>query len=221
MRWAYHIKYKIKTVCFLTGMILTILLSNLSERSSFTRLDRSVTTMMNDRLLPATYLYGISNDLHQKRLIQVNSHELSRQEKVSLIKKHDASIQGLIAKYEGTVLTKEEKKRWLVLKKDLAAYNDLEAPNVNGKYDIQFTASENAKLNEQFAVLTSDLDALINIQVGVGNHVRKTSTSIVNHTTLLSYLESVVLIVLALFTLILLSVSDNAIFRQKQDQALN
>lgn len=217
MRWAYHIKYKIKTACFLTGLILIILLGNLSERSSFTRLDRSVTTMMQDRLLPATYLYGISNNLHQKKLIQVNSPELSRQEKIRLIEKHDASIKGLIAKYEGTVLTKEEKKRWLVLKKHLIAYNDLEALNM----DIQFAPNENAKLNEQFAVLTSDLDALINIQVGEGNQVQKASTSIINHTTLLSYLESVVLIVLALFTLILLSVSDNAIFGQKQDQALN
>lgn len=217
MRWAYHIKYKIKTACFLTGLILIILLGNLSERSSFTRLDKSVTTMMQDRLLPATYLYGISNNLHQKKLIQVNSPELSRQEKIRLIEKHDASIQGLTAKYEGTVLTKEEKKRWLVLKKHLIAYNDLEALNM----DTQFAPNENAKLNEQFAVLTSDLDALINIQVGEGNQVQKASTSIINHTTLLSYLESVVLIVLALFTLILLSVSDNAIFGQKQDQALN
>ncbi len=219
MRWAYHIKYKIRTAIVLTALIVVILLSNLSEYRSFQSLDKSVASVVDDRLMPATYLFKITNALYKKRMLHEASDTHTPTERASLINKHNISIDSCIKEYESTVLTTEEKQQWISFKQDLASYNSMEIAWLNDSHKndvLSITA-----INTQFNNIIHDLDQLTNIQIGEGSNIRKNSASIVNSNELLSNLEYVAVIVLSLFTLVLLSISDKALFKGQQQQALN
>ncbi|HRO43252.1 MAG TPA: MCP four helix bundle domain-containing protein [Flavipsychrobacter sp.] len=222
MKWAYNIRHKLRAALGLTAISIIILLSNFFERKSFTNLDSSMNSIYQDRLMPASYLYEISNHLYQKRL----SHESNAQNTEGMVRakvaEHNAAIAAIITKYETTVLTKDETTQWAAFKNHLTDYNLLEeqwlhhyaTPNATGDaMHLQVVA--------QFDKALANLNSLTKIQVGEGDNLQKTSHSIVSNTLLLSYLEISLLIVLSLFTLVILSTTDRVLFRNNQHQMLN
>lgn len=223
MKWAYQVKYKIRTACFLLVLIIVILLSNFSGNNSVKNLDQSVATVVDDRLMPATYLFKIINALYEKQLLHERISTGAIVDKAALIEGHNQSVELYINKYEATVLTKDEKKQWAAFKQDLASYNKLEGKwlsQLEGEHTL--AADANRQLGNEFNKIITDLNMLTSIQVGEGNNVRKSSASIISHTQLLSHLEFAAVIILSLFTLVLLSTSDKALFQgQKQQQSLN
>jgi hypothetical protein len=221
MKWAYQVKYKIRTACFLTVLITVILLSNFSEHNSVKNLDHSVATVVDDRLMPATYLFKITNALYEKRMLHNDDAAGSVADRVALIDEHNLSIGSYIEKYEATVLTKEEKKQWAAFKDDLDGYNAAEQAWLSGLRDGVPTSGNNLQLSSTFKNIIADLNMLTSIQVGEGNNVRKSSASIIGHTLVLSYLEFAAIIILSLFTLVLLSTSDKALFQGRQQQSMN
>ncbi|MCK7555393.1 MCP four helix bundle domain-containing protein [Chitinophaga sedimenti] len=102
MNWLLRVKGKRYKICAIFVMIIAlVLLQNVLERRHISNLDHSVAAIYKDRLLPATYLYGISNHLHQQRLLAADA-TYSRAA-------HDVAITNLIKEYELTHLTPEEK----------------------------------------------------------------------------------------------------------------
>ncbi len=217
MKWAYHIKHKIKAAFVLAIIILVILLGNLVIRERFSSIDKSMSSIYNDRLKPSAYLYDISHNIYQKRLLHnedVNAHTSS------LIYSHNKTIATLIGQYEQTVLTDEEKQQWKLFKQHLYRYNALENDWLKAGNE-QMTTAANNELLAAFNLALKNLDNLSNIQVGEGNYLQRNTTSMVNSSLVFSSLEISLLIILGLFTLVILSVSDNAIFKQHQKQMLN
>lgn len=216
MKWAYHVKYKLKAAIVLTGIIVIILVSNLSERKSFSNLDHSMSSIYNDRLKPASYIYDITNALYQKRLLLDNDKESIISISASL-QEHDEHISELIEKFEATFLTKEEKKKWNQFKNHLHQYNEWERQWIVNNMNTNTFSQAEIYFNQTL----NDLNSLNKIQIGEGNNLQKQSKSVINSTIIISYLEISLLIILGLCTLILLSVSDNTLFRQNQNQAFN
>jgi|GEM_PF-606862 hypothetical protein len=222
MKWAYQVKYKIRTACFLTLLITVILLSNFSEHNSVRNLNHSVATVVDDRLMPATYLFKITNALYEKRMLHEHNAVGMAAEKMGEIRKHNQSIASYIEKYEATVLTQEEKKQWASFKQDLAGYNTAEQAWLDQlRGDRAPVAINNAQLGAAFNNIIADLNMLTSIQVGEGNNVRASSASIISNAQILSYLEFAAIIILSLFTLVLLSTSDKTLFQGRQQQSLN
>jgi hypothetical protein len=214
MKWAYQLKHKTKAVGLLALLLIVILAGDLLERSRYSRLDSSITSIMNDRLKPANYIYSISNNLYEKKLLAANDRALPASELSLHRAKHDAEIAALIESYETTYLTPEERVQWSAFRSSLGNYNAIE------KQMLASTGNVRAA-DAAFHKTISHLDALSSIQVGEGTAISKTSHSIINSSLLLSYLEISLLIVLGLYTLIIVSASDNAVFRQKQHQVMN
>ncbi len=220
MKWAYLIKYKIKAAFILLVILATILLSNLHERYNFKVLDQRISSIYEDRLMPATYIYELSNHFYQKRLLQENPANYTTAQLQAQVNIHDEAITRILTDYEKTYLTTEENNHWKDLKSSLYNYNR--------QYEIALTALRDDKQNqnnEQLAVyfnqMTTQLDALSKIQAGVGRNLEKDSHAIINSTVIPSYLENSLLIVLGIICVVLFTVSDNHIIRSARHSSLN
>ncbi|UYQ95338.1 MCP four helix bundle domain-containing protein [Chitinophaga horti] len=154
MNWLLQVKGKRYKICAIFVMIMVlVLLQNVLERRSISNLDHSVAAIYQDRLLPATYLYGISNHLYQQRQLQPGD-ATSRAA-------HNRAIAGLVKEYELTHLTPEEGKQWLIFK---ARWKDYEQHGT----DAAFLKS------------LESLNSLSDIQVAEGKVLQRYSKTIVN-----------------------------------------
>ncbi len=220
MKWAYIIRYKLKAAAILLLIMTTILLGNLYERHNFNTLDKSISSIYQDRLMPATYIYELSNHFYKKRLLLEHYAEYTSAhlQKKNLL--HDAAINSLLQDYEKTYLTEEESMHWAELKHSLHNYNR--------QYDIALANTWNKKpglnsgqLNSYFNEMMTGLDALSKIQAGIGHNIEKDSHAIVAGSIIPAYLENSLLIVLGIICIVLFSVSDNRMLRNIQHSSLN
>lgn len=222
MKWAYQVKYKIRTAIFLTGILLVILISNLLTKTGFSNLDESITSLVNDRLKPATYIYQLSTNVYQKRLLQDDNIPHTLAEVQALIAKRNDSINALVKDYEITYLTKDEQKEWLAFRTHLNEYNALERIWLQMQSENKPISPEMyQKIDNHFALTLQNLNALSKIQVGEAGALQKETKSIISNNLMMSYLVITLLIILGLFTLVLLTTTDHALLKQQQNQNWN
>ncbi len=194
MKSFFRIKTKFKVCCLFIVIIVLVLLNNLRERKSINRLDHSISAIYQDRLLPATYLYGIANHLYEQRLMGSDGHP--------------AAIDSLVTVYERTYLTPDEKKQWVSFKEHLARYRALAA------------GSDTLAMVREFQLTINNLNALSSIQIGEGKLLQTDSKSIVSGSTLSSRLELTLLIILGVLAIVLLGLTEKA-FNPEEHQSLN
>lgn len=221
MKGFFQIRTKFKICCVLIVIIVLVLLNNVRSRKNISSLDKSVSSIYQDRLLPATYLYEISNRLYQKRLMLEEKSGLqddwAAQKAIT-----NREIDSLVKTYDSTFLTKEEQKEWILFKQQLHAYTQLE--------DASFSAMSGAgglsapgeiELDESFRQSVTILNNLTIIQVGEGRNLQTGSHDIASSSVLGSHLEMALLIVLGVMAVILLSISDKHILNPDQKAGLN
>lgn len=220
MKWAYIIKYKLRAAAVLLVIMTTIFFGNLYERKNFNTLDKSISSIYQDRLMPATYIYELSNHLYRKRLLQEHYTEYNREQLQLKVAKHDAAIHSLLAEYEKTYLTEEENIHWTALKSALYNYNkqyDIALANIRK----EVPGLNNRQLTYDFNKTMAELDALSKIQAGVGHKIEKDSHAIVTSSVLPAYFENSMLVILGIICIVLFSVTDNRILQQAQRSSLN
>lgn len=220
MKWAFIIRYKLKAAAVLLVIMTTILLGNLYERHNFNTLDKSISSIYQDRLMPATYIYELSNHLYEKRLLQEHYAEYTSGQLTKNSQIHDATINSLLQDYEKTYLTEEESKHWAELKHSLHNYNkqyDIALAHIRG----ETPAMNSVQLNNYFNEIMTRLNALSKIQAGIGHNIEKDAHAIIAGSVLPAYLENSLLIVLGIICIVLFSVSDNRILRNVQQDSLN
>jgi len=122
MKWAYYIKYKAKVVALLLLIIILILGKNIYDRITFSILDESIASIYKDRLMPATYIFQLTDHIYQKRL---GSNKSGQNYSAKLNEEHDKAISGIIKAYETTYLTIAEKEQWIAFKQALKQYDTL------------------------------------------------------------------------------------------------
>jgi hypothetical protein len=202
MKWAYYVQYKLRAAVILFVILCGVMINHFWERSNFSRLDESVSSIYKDRLLPATYLFQLSDHLYKKRLLQNQAHiNMAEQQQ------HDEAMALLIKNYESTYLTDAEKAQWLMFKQHLAAYNN------SGE-----NAASQQLAQADFDQALSDLNLLNNTQAQEGDQLQKTSKGILTSGAFSSQIEIVLIIGLGLFTVMLLSVTDSKLFKQSAEK---
>ncbi len=220
MKWAYVIRYKLKAAAVLLVIMATILAGNLYERRNFNTLDKSISSIYQDRLMPATYIYELSNHMYRKRLLQEHYTEYNNEQLQAKTMKHDAAINSILADYEKTYLTEEESRHWQALKNALYNYHiqyDIALANIRK----EIPGLNNQQLEYNFNRAMAELDALSKIQAGVGRTIEKDSHAIVTGSMLPAYFENSLLVVLGIICVVLFSVSDSRILQQAQRSSLN
>jgi hypothetical protein len=189
MKKTIQLKNRAKAAIVLLAIMCLVLLGNLAGRQNYSNLDRSISSIYKDRLMPATYIYEISDHLYQKRLLQEESNPKSMAGERSI---HDKAIASLIHDYEQTFLTPEEKNQWDEFKQQLAAYNAL-------------ALNSSMASRQHFNEAMNRLHSLSRLQVGEGTELQKNAKAIISGSNIMSTFELSVLVILGFSAIILIS----------------
>lgn len=191
MMWATAIKRKITAALILLVVMLVVLLTNLSERNNAEAINTAAASMYKDRLLVEGYIFDYARALHKvEEIIESPSTD-----KYNLAKAHFDEIDRLSSLYEKTVLTADEKVHFTAFKQQVSVLeNRLKADRV-AEAD-----AANHKANEE-------LFALSEIQIREGKAAMDKVTSAGSFSGVVSEIELVILIVLAIIIQILVLTS--------------
>ncbi|GAA4201391.1 hypothetical protein GCM10022289_14660 [Pedobacter jeongneungensis] len=223
MKFAFSLKNKLKIAFLLFCIMCCTLLIRFLEDKSVEKINDSFISMYNDRLVPATDLYFIAENLYHKNAIlqEVLFGNDVLQGSAALVKvnKHNRKIDSVINKYELTLLVKQEQTFLNDLKKALIVQRGLEAKILN------MAGAEGRIIYESIGKNAADqtlakLSALIKIQSKVGNDLIKGSQIFVSGTKVYSTLQVILAIVIGIMIVAIISAS-NAVKIQSDKFNLN
>lgn len=193
MNFLYNVKFKLKAASLIFIIITLVLAAQLWERYRYEKLQKSVTTIYNDRLLPASYIFELTDLLYKNHIFK-----LKDQKQTNAYRENKREIDSIINLYEKTYLTKEEVDYWKAFKTNLNNYT---------------LNTDSLRSYSSFEIVIKDLHNLNEIQLKEGNLEHKQSKSIIEGSLLSSNFVLVLLITLGLIAVILLGISDRAIYK--------
>lgn len=198
---------KAKAVIATFVIILIVLLNNFSSRKDYADLDRTMSSIYQDRLMPSGYLFHINNYLYQKRMLQ-QSPNFSGAAVQAQLDHHNKAIDSLIRNYDMTFLTLAEKKQWKNFKEQLALYNDAEKQALSSVSSIDANDQNNKNLSESFDKAIAAVISLNEIQTSEGNLLQRHSKSVIGDTLLHSYMEVPLLFIVCIIIILLSGFTD-------------
>lgn len=221
MKWAYSIQQKFKAALLLAIVCAVILITNLLGRHHMDKLNNSFSSVYEDRLVAASYIYMISDHLYQKKLTLDHRSKLTNFDLRSKIDSHNDSISELLLFYEKTFLTEEEAACLKEFKTNVAALQSLEwqyfSPSV---HEVPQTNTHNL-FNEYFALAVTNLHQLSHIQIKEGKALKDQSQRIFYGSYLLTNFEMVILLCIAVILQIIVIASRPIVSRKWQQGNLN
>ncbi|UBM59872.1 MCP four helix bundle domain-containing protein [Marinilongibacter aquaticus] len=201
MNWLYGIRNKMQVGALLLVILGLILWNNLEERRQSKALQTHFDAIFADRLLAESYLFEISEKLHEKSMLFLQKEE----GQAVLFENIDKTIHTLLAKYEKTKLTEREE----------ALYADF-------KMEFDFSkADEPEGAAEATLKALRQLNALSNLQVTEGEKLIHETKRIFLKKKSASQFEMTILIVIALLIQVLIFSSQTLLSRMEQKPHLN
>jgi hypothetical protein len=112
MKWSFVIQQKLKAAMLLGGIMVLIILATLLSRYNMQGIDRSFSSIYQDRLIPATTIIYLTENLYGKR-VSLEKHlfeqDAQSAERVKVVLNHrNQSIDSLIRVFEKTYLVDQE-----------------------------------------------------------------------------------------------------------------
>lgn len=206
MKFSYSLKQKTKIALLLFCIMACTILIRLLEDKSIKDMGTSFVSMYNDRLVPATDLFLISEKIHAKRHLLAST--AGKPSPIILQKSAtiDRSIDSLLTKYEKTFLVKSEQRHLQGLKTSLAESRALELK-------IQENASSASALDlelakKSYAQISAQLLALTQIQTRVGNELMSESKEILTGSKLYSSIQFALAIVIGILIVSIIFASN-------------
>lgn len=206
----FYTQKKKRRVLVVSIILLAVLmLSNFVGTSDYNRLEKNMSSIYNDRLMPAYYLFRINDHLYQKKILLNNSKQ-----NAAAIAKHNQDVDSLVTAYSLTYLTAEEKREWTVFLTKLKQYNIAEMNAL--------TVGNNFVINEAlFTEVLASLSKLNTIQASVGKQLHSSTKAIVYGSVIYTYLQVALMIILLLIILMTLRSSDHILSGAHHPQSLN
>ena len=222
MKFAFSLKNKLKIAFLLFCIMCCTLLIRFLEDKSVKKINESFISMYNDRLVPATDLYFIAENLYHKSAILQDAmaeNAVHQSVNISKINKHNRTIDSVINKFELTFLVKQEKGFLKDLKEALSAQQEIE----NRILNLAITDGKKVyeAIGRNAAGKTLDkLSALIKIQSNVGDELIKDSKIFVSGTKIYSTFQGILAIIIGIMIVSIVSAS-NAVKIQNDKFNLN
>lgn len=200
MKFAHSIKQKTKVAVLLFCIMVCTIFIRILEDQSIKNMGKSFTSLYNDRLIPATDLFYISELIYAKRYL-IDKHLNAYSKDNSLHQKlvnHDAKIDLLLKKYEQTFLVTTEKEHLSILKNELLHNKKIEKTIVN----TSISAPAETKLifnniaNGSYLKIFKHLTALTKIQSKVGEELIKESKSIIARSNIYANMQLALAVVI-------------------------
>jgi len=212
MKFAFSLKNKLKTAFLLFCIMCCTLTIRFLEDKSVEKINDSFISMYNDRLVPATDLYFIAENLYYKNAILqevlLGNDMVKGSTMLVKMSKHNREIDSVINKYERTFLIAEEKSYLNEFKKVLLVQQQLETKMLNaagveeGRTIYESTGKK--AVNQTLARLS----ALIKIQSRVGDDLIKGSRIFVSGTKVYSTLQVILAIAIGIMIVYIVSASN-------------
>lgn len=198
---------KLNIVCGLLIIIVIVMLTIYYGKRSYADLDKNISSIYQDRLMPAAYLFHINDLLYKKKLLQDQRNTIAG---TSQIKAHDDKIILLMQQYEDTYLTQNEQKQWASFTHHLEQYNVAAASPGN-----------QATLDDSFREAVNCLNSLTDIQLAEGKALQYQARSILGGNLLQSYFELSLLFVVCILVLVLINVKDHGFYSGNRTALMN
>ena len=209
MKWSFVIQQKLKTALLLSAVMLMIILGTLISSRNMRGLDKSFASIYKDRLVPATTITYLTENLYGKRLSLEKfllSDDLKTCDQLSLqLLAYDNNIDSLINAFEKTYLVDEEAKSLATFKNHVAEYVLMEKKILN--FHESGAAETGRKIFEGEAAKTfqntiNNLNELTSMQSRIGKELMKESQSEMASVGMISFLQIALAIVVGLIILI-------------------
>jgi len=223
MKWTYGIRQKATASVLLAVVLGLVMWNNLVERNQIRRLDKSFSSMYEDRLLAESYLFQLYDELQQKSELFQSSLQRSHQAMQGFdFAQHQHRLNNIIDKYEKTHLTTEEAKKYQRFKAILANMSAIDAQVMaqtekHGQIHANLIETSEASTAKAFAVLTE----LSEIQTSEGQVLRSQSKRIMLGNLSSSYFEMAILVIIALLIQALVLSSKTLQLPKTQSSNLN
>ena len=184
--WTFTVKNKIKVAMLFFSVLCLVMLTNIQEQRLVKRINESVTSLYSDRLVVADYIHQLSNRM-EKLLIILSASDFSAKEVNLELEK----INQLNTLYAKTVLTDKENVNF----NEFKVYIQQITQSIN--------ATDHAKAIEISKQARQSLETLSSIQLEEGKVKLDEVLSMTSTSRLISYIEIVILIVIAVLIQIL------------------
>lgn len=198
--WAFTIKNKITAALLLFTVLCLVMLTNLQEQRMVTRINKAVTSIYEDRVVVGNYILHLSNHTDDILSLLHESNSSTAYQRISI---QLDQIDRLNQLYDKTILTDTEERNFSAFKAlclDIKTHNN--ANNIP-------KALESARKADYI------LEALSSIQVEEGKSKLDEVLRMTNTSNLLSYIEIVILIIIAILIQILV-LSSRAVVTKKE-----
>ncbi|RZJ82521.1 MAG: hypothetical protein EOO47_00230 [Flavobacterium sp.] len=220
MKATHSIKQKTKVAVLLFCIMVCTILIRILEDHSIKNMGNAFTSLYNDRLIPATDLFYISESIYAKRFLIENHLNATAVDSdlVDKLNKHDIIIDSLLKKYEQTFLVKNEKNHLIQLKNKLIENKNLETKILN--IPIEASSSTLVEFNKtaskSYQQIFENLTALTKIQTKVGEELIKESKSIIAGTNIYSNIQLLLAVVIGILIVSIMFTSN--VIKVKQEK---
>jgi len=199
--WSFTIKNKLTAALLLFTVLALVMLTNLQEQRMVTRINKAVTSIYEDRVVVGNYILNLSN--HIEEILTLLTTSTDSTAPIIAIDTQLELIEKINSLYDKTVLTEKEQQNFSEFR-------------ILCKQIQSFTATQqNTKALEVTKKADYILETLSSIQVEEGKSMLDKVLSMTNTSNILSYIEIVVLIIIAILIQILV-LSSKALLVKNQ-----
>lgn len=211
MKWSFIIQQKLKASLLLGGIMITIILSSVLSRNNVEGIDKSFSSIYQDRLIPATTIIYLTENLYNKRLLlEKYLFADKRMEDTAIVlqlNQFNENLDSLTKAFEKTYLVEEEARILADFQNRINSYSLLEKQIVD-----QHRSGNTVLAKEIFegagAVTFQNslihLNELARIQSDVGNKLMLKSKTDFAGFAIVSFLQIGLAVTLGLAVLILI-----------------
>jgi hypothetical protein len=130
MKWPFIIREKIKIALLLGTIMLLVGFTTVMEKRNIESISKSFSSIYHDRLIPATDIFYLTENLYTKRLLMENflyaGGAMPVEELRKQLAERSAAIDKLIAKFEKTLLVENESVSLQAFKQRAEHYKKVE-----------------------------------------------------------------------------------------------
>jgi len=224
MKWSFIIEQKLKAAALLSSIMLLIIIGTLISRNNMNGIGKSFSSIYQDRLLPATTIIYMTENLYGKRLslekFLLADNEMTSDQIILGLQNYDRNIDSLVRSFEQTFLVDQEAKSLSAFKNRIEEYVLLEKMMLNlhknGNSDGSRKLFEGAGAST-FQSTIHHLNELTTIQSNVGKELMAESRSEMASFGMISFLQISLAVVIGLIILVFIQ-SSNIINKPKIKQ---
>lgn len=215
-----------RLILLLSLFFAFILIAELIENKNLQKIDSDFSSLYEDRLIPASQIYALSDLLHEKQLIfehlNENNFRISPTD-LKKIEEENLQINKILAEYETTLLVEEEVEHLANFKTNLEAFQEVEAEILYHLENKNFGVAQvliNSRGRKLFNSTNAHLNRLAEIQPEVGRELLADYRSSFGSSSLLYYFKIAITLLFGVFVLRLLGLV-NLVSQPKQKFELN